>query len=223
MRFIIIIIILISYYSNMIQSKLMEASQSSDVDEGAVRARLEMASSVLRNINDTAPQYLVNEERQLTSFLKHNLFLKLPPPLMVTDTNTLFSREDKHLRLCEYDRSKPDLCVFADHTTGLLITNEANGIDEFTVEGKRNEYAMGQCIANMVKLCTELTIMALSKGNIVDKTNIFGVVANYYEIIGSILSLEMNFSKESCIVCYSAERLPLTYCLNAACSALLPL
>ena len=95
-------------------------------------------------------------------------------------------------------------------------------MDGFTIKGKRNEYAMGQWIANMIKFSAELTIMGLCKGNIIDKTNVLGIATNYYESTGSVLNLEMNFTTGSCTIHYSVERLPLVYCLNAACSALLP-
>ena len=72
---------------------------------------------------------------------------------------------------------------------------------------------MGQCIANMIKFSAELTIMVLCKGNIIDKTNVLGIVANYYESTGSVLNLEMNFTTGSCTIHYSVERLPLVYCL----------
>ena len=96
------------------------------------------------------PRYLVQEERQLTHFLRQNLLTKLPPPFMVTNTSTFASRPS-YIFLCEYDRLRPDLCIFTDKSTGVLVT-ERESIDGLTIEGKRNEFAMAQCIANMIQI-----------------------------------------------------------------------
>ena len=75
--------------------------------------------------------------------------------------------------------------------------------------GKKCEVATWQCIANMIKFCTNLTVMAQSNGNVIDKTKVFGITANYFEQTGNVISLEMNFVNESCSIIYSDERLPL--------------
>lgn len=100
-------------------SKLIQTS-SCLVDEGVpAQLIMKVVGGILTEAESTS-QYQVNEERQLTHFLRCNLLSKLPPPLMVTDTATFIDRPNK--RLCQYDTSKPDLCVFSDKSTGLLIT-----------------------------------------------------------------------------------------------------
>ena len=122
---------------------------------------------------------------------------------------------------CKYDTSKLDLCIFSNKSTGFLISERADFIDGLTLEGKRVEYAIGQCIANMIKFTTNLGVMALSKGHIIRKTLVYRIAANYYEQSGSVISFEINFDNGSSEILYSDERLPLHFCLNACCSMIL--
>lgn len=132
---------------------------------------LDILGKVADNIAHTSSQYLVVEERQLTHFLKQNLLGKLPSPFIITDTQKFMSQMDRSNKLfCEYDTSKPDLCIFSDKSTGFLISEQTDFINGLTLEGKRVEYAIGQCIANMIKFTTNLGLMALSKGHIIRKT-----------------------------------------------------
>ena len=110
-----------------LEYNISEIKKLVDVNESAMQAKLiaKVVDNTLKKLEETKYIYTVNEERQLTSFLKHNMLLKLPAPLVVTDTSMLSSRQDKQLLMCQYDRSKPDLCMFSDYTTGLLVTDEA--------------------------------------------------------------------------------------------------
>ena len=120
-----------------LEYNISEIKKLVDVNGSAMQAKLiaEVVDNTLKKLEETKYIYTVNEERQQTSFLKHMLF-KLPAPLVVTDTSTLSLRQDKQLLMCQYDRSKPDFCVFLDYTTGLLVTDEAkdNWMDGFTIE-----------------------------------------------------------------------------------------
>ena len=84
------------------------------VNEGAPLNILgKVADNILAEVH-TSSQYLVVEERQLTHFLKQNLLGKLPSPFIITDTQKFMSQMDRSNKLfCEYDTSKPDLCIFS--------------------------------------------------------------------------------------------------------------
>ena len=103
------------------------------------------------------------------------------------------------------------LCIFSDKSTGFLISERTDFIDGLTLEDKRAEYAIGQCIVNTIKFTTNLGVTALSKGHIIRKTLVYGIAANYYEQLGSVISFEINFDNGSSEILYSDERLLLHF------------
>ena len=117
-------------------STLLTKGVSSDLIMEAVAEALAEAEG--------SSQYLVNKERQLTHFLRNNLLRKLPVPLIITDTSTFVDRLSK--RLCLYDKSKPDLCIFSNESTGLLITEDVNYVDGLTIEGKNVKWQHGNAL-----------------------------------------------------------------------------
>lgn len=75
------------------------------------------------------------------------------------------------------------VAIFSDTVTGVLISN-SNFVDSLTIKGKEYGFAVNQCIPNMVNFATNLSIMALTKGNIIEKTKVNRIAAiysNYFE------------------------------------------
>jgi len=141
----------------------------------------------------------------------------LPSHLVVGDSN-LFTKVDK---ICEFATSLPDIIISCSTnsaaTVGTYIDIE-NDVDieteddllGLTIEAKRNEFELGQTIANMIKvyIATDLSVVAIRKRNFIQKVTVYGIAANYYHGRGKILQLEMNFEERNCKIAYIVEPFP---------------
>jgi len=68
------------------------------------------------------------------------------------------------------------LCIYGSHLSGATITgntNKVNLVHGIALEGKQHEFAINQCIADMIKLGADLTEKSLTKGRIVDTVTIY--------------------------------------------------
>jgi len=91
---------------------------------------------------------------------------------------------------------RSDLCIYGRHLSGATITGIANDVDlvhGIAVVGKRHEFAIDQCTADMIKLGADLTEMSLTKGRIVDTVTIYGIAASYYLYKSKLLHLVVDF------------------------------
>ena len=83
------------------------------------------------------------------------------------------------------------------------------------IEAKRNEFVLNQTIADMIKVATDLTVIALKQGKNIQKTTVYGIAANYYKNEGKILQLQMNFDDKNCIIQYITQPFKISFCINA--------
>ena len=171
----------------------------------------------VRNILHDVPRYLIGEERQLTSILKSVLTQRLRDTSLVVSSGVL-SKTDHY---SEYS-AEPDICIYGYHHSGVTITGEMNvsEIDGITIEGKRHEFAINQCITNMIKLGADILEMNLRQGHAVNVVTVYGIAASYYQYQGRLLCLQVDFIKGHGSVIYSIDDLPLNFCINATCSLL---
>jgi len=121
---------------------------------------------------------------------------------------------------CEFATSRPDIIICSANSAATIGTyvDIENDVDieteddllGLTIEAKRNEFELGQTIANMIKVATELSVIAIRKRNFIQKV----------DRQGKILRLEMDFEERKCKVVYIVEPFPLNFCINAICTLL---
>ena len=189
--------------------------------------RSEVQRDIWKEIEREAISYLIVEERQLTHILMKLLQVVLPSYLVVGDSSLLTKVDHK---ICEFATSKPDIIICSANSAATIGTyvDIENDVDieteddllGLTIEAKRNEFELGQTIANMIKVATELSVIAIRKRNFIQKVTVYGIAANYYDRQGKILRLEMDFEERKCKVVYIVEPFPLNFCINAICTLL---
>ena len=156
--------------------------------------------------------HLIKEEQQLTEILINKLEV-LPSHFVVGNHNLSDSADvDKCVHICEFTTSQPDIIILHsdEHREKRAVAVDVNGLDDhdkndsvlgFTIEAKTDEFKVEQTIANMIKVVTDLSIIAIKKGDYIQKVTVY---ASYYKMKGKIVKLEMNFEKSSCNICYRA-------------------
>lgn len=112
---------------------------------------VESVASILGAIRDV-PMHVIGEERQLTAILKNILTRKLGKVSMTVSSGVLTKSE---LTSSQYV-GKPDLCIYGYGFSGAIISPNFGHIDGITMEGKWHEFALDQCIADMIVLGAEL-------------------------------------------------------------------
>ena len=184
--------------------------------------------------------HLIGEKRQLTEILIKSLQTVLPSHFVVGNYSLLHSAGiDKGVNLCEFATSQPDIIITHSDSGGhpmkrAVVSVDVNRIDNFedendlydnvlgfTIEAKRDEFKVEQTIANMIKVATDLSIIAIKNGDYIQNVTVYGVAASYYNMEGKIVKLEMNFEKGGCIIQYVTEPLGLSFCINAVCTTML--
>ena len=181
--------------------------------------------------------YTIEEKRELTRIMIKSLNEVLPPCLLAGDSNVLRVKDQRVLQdLCEYRTSQPDIIICSDKSATVVngistedeheITNDSTEDDEIpdtsslTMEAEKEDFALDQTIANMIKVATDLTVKTLQQGKDVQKTTVYGIAANYQIMKGKILRLQMNFDDRNCTIQYIAKPYKLSFCINAICTAL---
>jgi len=159
-------------------------------------------------ISRKAKPFFTVEERQLTHIMIESLQTVPPSNLVVGDSN-LFTKVDH--KICEFATSKPDIIVCSANSAATVgtyvdIENDTDVETEddlgLTIEAKRTEFELCQTIANMIKVATDLSVIAIRKRNFIQKVTVYGIAANYYGRKGKILRLEMDFEgRKLCILC----------------------
>lgn len=169
--------------------------------------------------------YLIEEERQLTHILIRSLQMILPSHLIVGDSNILTFKNQEVL--CEYATSKPDVIICSEKSAAVVNGTYVEDEDEIhndtfglTIEAKRNEFLLNQTIGNMIKVATDLTVIALKQGKDIQKATVYGIAVNYYKMEGKILQLQMNFDDKNCKIQYITQPFKLSFCINAICTVM---
>ena len=109
--------------------------------------------------------YWIEKEQQLANILIRSLQMVLPSYLVVEDCSLLTGMDEK---ICEFATSEPDICSEKSAATvdgAFVDDHEDENEDVFglTTEAKRDEFKLGQTIANMIKVATDLSVIALKK------------------------------------------------------------
>ena len=198
---------------NLWSSSLFLEELSRAISKNSLPHVLEVLGSFLSNL----PAHTIGEERQLTTILRENLQISLKDTsLQVLDGQFLSQSFSEYAAI-------PDLCICGTRS-GAIISgtglSKITNFDSIAVEGKHSEFAINQCIANMINVGSNLVEKNLRRGATIDTITVYGISASYYEYKGKLLQLFVDFQNNCGRVWYSQDALPLDFCINATCTLL---
>lgn len=127
------------------------------------------------NFCDT-PTHVIGEERQLTAILRTVLTHKLGETSLIVSNGILTKPAIESEESFSRYTGNADLCIYGYSCSSAIVTGNGSvtQIDGVAVEGKRHEFALDQCIADMIKLGADLLELNLRGGHMVNDVTIFG-------------------------------------------------
>ena len=203
----------LDHLPNLLGSPLFLEELSRAIKQNSLPVMCGVLSSFFKNL----PVHTISEERALTTILRENLQMSVKgTSLQVLDGQFLSQSFSEYVAI-------PDLCICGTRS-GAIISGtgvpEITNFDGITVEDKRSEFAINQCIANMINVGSNFVEKNLRRGAVIDTTTVYGILASYYDYKGKLLQLFVDFQNNCGRVLYSPNALPLDFCINVTCTLL---
>ena len=203
----------LDHLPNLLGSPLFLEELSRAIKQNSLPVTCGVLSSFFKKL----PVHTISEERALTTILRENLQMSVKgTSLQVLDGQFLSQSFSEYVAI-------PDLCICGTRS-GAIISGtgvpEITNSDGIAVEGKRSEFAINQCIANMINVGSNLVEKNLRRGAVIDTITVYGISASYYDCKGKLLQLFVDFQNNCGRVLYSPNALPLDFCINVTCTLL---